>query len=107
LRGTKNLTKQLTVRQAEAKYLFDVKSTAFPFGYANEDWNNLKQSMIPGDELWEFCECAPNGETFEGIKLVRQGKVVASIVSFLKHETTQETFRARKGGSRKRRQRDG
>jgi hypothetical protein len=56
-----------------------------PFGFLNGQWEEMKRQMLPGDELWEFCNekemwGGPIGMGLAGVELVRDGTVVASLI---------------------------
>jgi hypothetical protein len=56
-----------------------------PFGFLNAQWEDMKRQMLPGDELWEFCNekemwDAPIGMGVAGVELVRDGTVLASLI---------------------------
>src|SRR4051812_40738470 len=44
------LTKRVTVAEAEAAHTHE----GVPFGFSNRAWVAIKQTMLPGDEIWEF-----------------------------------------------------
>ena len=55
-----------------------------PFGFQNTEWEALKSQMQPGDELWEFRTDRESWQQLmgsAGIELIRDGNVVASIVT--------------------------
>jgi hypothetical protein len=55
-----------------------------PFGFEHERWNAFKAAMNPGDELWEYCsakETWDQGLGMAGIELVRDGKVIAHLMT--------------------------
>jgi hypothetical protein len=55
-----------------------------PFGYSNGEWEALKTSMQPGDELWTFASSSASWRALAGragIALVRDGKIVATIIT--------------------------
>src|SRR5712692_334277 len=81
------LTKRMTVEDAEATYTVkDDRLGPFPipFGFLNDLWKGLLAQMVEGDQLWQFCT---SGESWKndmgraGIALVRDGEVVASIIT--------------------------
>ena len=83
------LQQQTTVEQAEADNMVideDLGPEPVPFGFINEEWQQLLATMQEGDELWEF-ESPP--ETWEnlagrkGIALIRDCRVVAVIVTLM------------------------
>lgn len=88
LRRREGLREQITIDQAELLHTpdisSDVKDLRKPFGYLNAEWERLKAEMQPGDELWTFCssdESWANLTGSEGIALVRDGTVIAEIVT--------------------------
>jgi hypothetical protein len=55
-----------------------------PFGYSNREWEALKAGMEPGDELWTFASSPASWRALAGsagIALVREGRIVATIVT--------------------------
>lgn len=79
--------RQLTVEQAESEnkvtfgHLWWKKQ--IPFGHRNDEWQKLLAGMIEGDQLWYYVAPKEDWDRlmgFEGILLVRDGKVVDSIV---------------------------
>lgn len=55
-----------------------------PFGFQNNKWEELKNLMEPEDELWEYCSDRRSWKQCmgtEGIVLVRNGRVIALIVT--------------------------
>jgi len=83
------LQEQTTVEQAKADNMVTDKQLGekpVPFGFINDEWQELLARMQDGDELWEF-ESPP--ETWEnlagrkGIALIRECQVVASIVTLM------------------------
>jgi hypothetical protein len=57
-----------------------------PFGFQNARWRELLAQMQEGDELWEFCSPEASwrqGAGRAGIALVRNGQVVASLVTLM------------------------
>lgn len=55
-----------------------------PFGYSNGEWEALKASMQPGDELWTFASSLASWRALAGragVALVRDGKIVATIIT--------------------------
>lgn len=55
-----------------------------PFGFMNEEWKALLARMVQGDQLWEFRSPDYTWPAFHGragIAVVREGKVVAALVT--------------------------
>lgn len=53
-----------------------------PFGYSNSKWEALKARMQPGDELWTFSSSPASWLAGSaGVALVREGRIVATIVT--------------------------
>ncbi|RTM03363.1 MAG: hypothetical protein EKK31_18550 [Hyphomicrobiales bacterium] len=55
-----------------------------PFGHSNSQWEALKAGMQPGDELWTFTSSPASWRALAGsagIALVREGRIVATIVT--------------------------
>jgi hypothetical protein len=83
------LQTRVTVAEAEAAHLVQTDRLGpdpVPFGFQNEQWRALLAQMQEGDELWQFSSPAESWQHLAGragIALVRQGKVVASIVTLM------------------------
>lgn len=59
---------------------------AKPFAFQNKQWEAMKADMKPNDQLWEFSSPGPSWKALAGragIALVRNGKVIASIVTVM------------------------
>jgi hypothetical protein len=57
-----------------------------PFGHANGQWVDLKAAMRPGDELWTFASSLESWQALAGcagIALVRDGKIVATMITMV------------------------
>jgi tetratricopeptide (TPR) repeat protein len=82
LRGTDSLTRELSVPGAEAEFAGKVRGVRkkIPFGVLNEQWEELKAKMAPGDTVWEF-KLRGRGRSYRGVKLVRRGKVSDCIMA--------------------------
>lgn len=55
-----------------------------PFGYSNDEWEVLKASMQPSDELWTFASSSASWRALAGragVALVRDGNIVATIIT--------------------------
>jgi hypothetical protein len=81
--GTKGLTRELTVEQAESDFAIRLEGFGdepIPFGFLHPEWQKLKKKMKPGDRLWEF-EGEGARHRHVGVKLIRDGKVIDSIVA--------------------------
>lgn len=71
------LTKKRTIAELD---------NSFRSGYLSAEWEALKAKMIDDDELWEFSSPKEDWDSLagrEGIALVRNGQVIASIVTFM------------------------
>ena len=87
------LDRKISVEAAETEYpgLGDERAARFPeadkpFGFQNGEWESLKASMQPGDEIWTFA--APeddwkNHAGRAGVALVRAGVPIKTIVTFM------------------------
>jgi hypothetical protein len=53
------------------------------FGYANDDWERLKAKIQPSDEFWYFEPPSPSALQFWGVALVRDGKIVSTVLTSL------------------------
>jgi hypothetical protein len=80
-------TKRLTVDEAEAAHAVTddrLGPDPIPFGFLNDRWQELLAQMQPGDELWQFNSPKENWQGLAGragISLVRDGKVIDSLVT--------------------------
>jgi len=78
---------KITVEVAETKNLIKderLGDLPVPFGFVNYQWVALKEKLQEGDELWEFRSPSKDWDSLagrEGICIVRDGKVVAYIVT--------------------------
>ena len=87
--------RRITIAEAEAEYtprgedlerVREWPELKKPFGFLNGEWEELKSQMQEGDELWQFCTDKESWDHLfgrEGIELVRDGEVIASIVTEL------------------------
>lgn len=81
------LKRRLTIEQAEAENLVTDDRLGLrpvPFGFCNKRWIALLAQMRPGDELWEFSSSQESWRYLcgrGGIALVRDGEIVASLVT--------------------------
>ena len=81
------LTEQLSVEECEAKHLVFDKSLGdkpIPFGFINNQWQNLLLKMQEGDEIWEFCSSSEFWQMLagrSGVCLVRNGEIIDSIIT--------------------------
>jgi hypothetical protein len=87
LTGKEN-TRVLTVAQAEALYMVEMekdgKKVKIPFGYLNDQWEDLKAKMLKGDTLVEFVSCEESWQDLAGragIRLVRNKVILEQIVT--------------------------
>ena|SRR2546427_1156861 len=75
-----DLLRKITVEEAESLYEIE----GVPFGYINGKWMTLRGKVMAGDELWIFRtpeESWVHLSGREGVALVRNGEVVAEIVT--------------------------
>jgi hypothetical protein len=82
--GTAGLRRKVSVEDAEARFAVRVdgpEAPLIPFGYLNREWKSLVAKMKSGDEIWEFETVAPRGDILSGVKLVRGGTVIDTIVA--------------------------
>ncbi len=86
------LTTQTTIADAEADSFATAEASelslqgARPFGYLNPEWEALKARMMDGDELWNFSTPEWTWQALcvhQGIALIRNGEVIAHIVTTL------------------------
>ena len=85
--------RKLSVREAEAAHpgIVDQRARrwpalAKPFGGLNPEWESLKAGLRPGDEIWTFGSTPESCERFagrQGVALIRDGAVVAEIVTLM------------------------
>ena len=76
------LQSEISIEEAEAKYLVQIKNQAVPFGYMNSAWIRLLKKMQEGDTLHEYQPSDGSPEQLtgrEGIALNRNGKIVADL----------------------------
>jgi hypothetical protein len=71
---TSYLTRRVSRAEVEAKYDFPNCDPEF-----REDWERLLSKEHDCDELWEF-EPPPNSMRFLGIALVRDGRVISTLI---------------------------
>lgn len=81
------LTNQTTVEEAEREHLVKTDRLGpnpVPFGFIHGQWLKFKDQIRQGDQLWKFCS---SGESWghlagrEGLCIVRDGEIVASIIT--------------------------
>ena len=87
------LDKKITVEAAEASHpgISDERVERFPdlakpFGGQSARWDALKAEMRPGDEIWTFSSPEESWRHLagrSGVALVRQGKVIMTIVTLM------------------------
>jgi hypothetical protein len=78
------VTRRLAVEQAEAEYTVVIDGHEVPFGRQNAQWRDLLSRIECGDELWLTTSSDEEWEALrgvEGILLVRNEKVVGSIIT--------------------------
>lgn len=81
--------RRVTVAQAEAENMVRndrLGPDPVPFGFQREKWQRLVGQMREGDELWEFSSSPDSWHHLAGragIELVREGKVVDTIVTMM------------------------
>jgi len=81
--STENLLRVVTAEDAEKMFLVNIKgsgSPPVPFGALNSEWRKLLAKMQAGDQLWEFRHKCPDGSVFHGLKLLRDNRVVDTII---------------------------
>ncbi len=80
------LKENITIEEAEEKNMIDVDGQSVSFGYLHNQWENLCKEMKKGDQLYNFRtpdESWNNLAGREGIALVREGKIVAEIITIM------------------------
>jgi hypothetical protein len=83
------LKERISVEQAERAHsvrLEDLGPDPVPFGYQKNEWLELRSSMQPGDELWNYSSSAESWAHLAGragIAVVRNGTVVAHLVTLM------------------------
>ena len=81
------LREQTTVEEAEREHLVKddrLGPNPVPFGFERGAWVNIRKQIRPGDQLWKFCSSGESWERLsgrEGLCIVRDGEIVASIVT--------------------------
>ncbi len=74
------------LRPAERRSPERLAAQLKPFGYSNSKWESLKAAMQPGDELWTFASSPASWRALAGragVALVRDGKIVATVVTMV------------------------
>lgn len=64
----------------------DLWPAPIPFGFLNDQWKQLLALEQPGDELWTYSSGAGSWENLggrAGVALVRNGEVVAHIMTYM------------------------
>ncbi len=80
------LRDRISVSEAETKHMVKIDGKNVPFGYMHRTWIALRKKMLEGDELYEFNSSDESWEHLagrEGIALVRNGEIVADIVTLM------------------------
>lgn len=85
------LQKKISVAEAEAAYpgVKDDRSARVPdatkpFGFAHQEWDELKAAMLPGDEIWTFASSPESWRDLAGragVALVRNGVPIKVIIT--------------------------
>jgi hypothetical protein len=81
------LQKKLTIEEAEQNHVVSDKrlgAEPVPFGFMNDQWLDFRGQIQEGDVLWEFRNPIEFWEGLcgrEGICIVREGEVIACIVT--------------------------
>ncbi|MFZ5831977.1 MAG: hypothetical protein ACOY3P_17980 [Planctomycetota bacterium] len=71
------LTELTTIDRAVAENLHEGR----PFGHAEDDWKRLLANWRQGDELWNFAPPSLDVIQVWGVALVRDGRVVSTVVA--------------------------
>jgi hypothetical protein len=87
------LVEKISVEAAEAAHpgISDERAERFPeaakpFGFQNREWESLKASMKPGDEIWSFSSPGDDWKNLAGragVALVRDGVPIKTVVTVL------------------------
>lgn len=83
----RGLCKQITVEEAELENMVKTDRLGpnpVPFGFIHGQWLHFKGLIREGDQLWTFCSSGDSWENLagsEGLCIVRNGKVVANIIT--------------------------
>ena len=87
------LDRKISVEAAETEHpgVSDERAARFPeavkpFGFQNGEWESLKASMQPGDEIWTFAspeDYWKNHAGRAGVALVRAGVPIKAIVTIV------------------------
>jgi hypothetical protein len=79
---------ELAALDEGARGTYEGGRDAYEHGFTLRDtvgWASIKSQFTPGDEVWKYCspmEIWQNYKGEMGIAIVRQGAVVASVVTF-------------------------
>ena len=80
------LQDQITKEEAEAENMVEIDGQKVPFGYTNFTWLKLMAKMQDGDKLYAFRSSDDSWEYLagrQGIALVRDGEILADIVTLM------------------------
>lgn len=80
------LQNQITQKEAEAEHMVEIDGRKVPFGRMNLAWLSLLDNMQDGDKLYEFQSSDDSWQHLagrQGIALVRDGEIVADIVTVM------------------------
>jgi hypothetical protein len=90
---TEWLQEKITVAEAEAAHpgitddrIARFPDAALPFAFRHGEWEELKSSMLNGDEIWTFASSADSWRHLAGragIALVRDGVPIKTIVTIM------------------------
>lgn len=81
------LREQTTVEEAEREHMVKTDRLGpapVPFGFIRGEWLNFKKQIRHGDQLWKYCSSGESWEHLagrEGLCIVRDGEIVASITT--------------------------
>lgn len=79
--------KKITLEEAEGSPI-PIRETGElkPFGYMNDQWEQFKAAMRPGDELYRFSTSSDSWAHLAGragIALVRNGEIAKTIITMM------------------------
>lgn len=81
--------RRVSIEEAESRHMVhrpDMWSEPVPFGFINDEWEAMLAKMQEDDELWEYSSPGlswPRLTGTKGIMLVRDGKVIDTIITFM------------------------
>ena len=84
------LIEKTTVEELEEKHkvwIFEICWwKPIPFGFCNQEWEDLKSELKSGDELWVFSSSTQLWENLmgcSGVCIVRNGEIIKSQITLM------------------------